>query len=62
MEDYERGSPRCLTPGPPPPYDTVVSDEKTTSVKSADSTGLPSYEAALRGLRPSSPVHWTQYA
>ncbi|XP_066259546.1 uncharacterized protein s-cup [Euwallacea similis] len=59
MEDYEREIPRCPTPGPPPPYDSVIVSDKKTE---ANSSELPSYEAALRSLRSSSPVHWSQYA
>ncbi|KAF7283896.1 hypothetical protein GWI33_022727 [Rhynchophorus ferrugineus] len=53
MEDYtEREPPRCPTPSPPPPYESVVMSEhqKRMELKSSDSTGLPSYEAALRSL------------
>ncbi|XP_050306110.1 uncharacterized protein LOC126743172 [Anthonomus grandis grandis] len=58
MEDYAEGeTPRCPTPGPPP-YDSVVMSDKTrTTTKSSDSTGLPSYEAALRSLDVPSPTH-----
>ncbi|KAL1493806.1 hypothetical protein ABEB36_009494 [Hypothenemus hampei] len=59
MEDYSEEVSRCPTPGPPPAYDTVImSEQKQTEVKSSDSSGLPTYEAALRNLHSSSPIPW----
>ncbi|XP_060530937.1 uncharacterized protein LOC132704740 [Cylas formicarius] len=57
LEDYPSGEDpsRCPSPGPPPPYEVVVPEYRPPSGDSkwSDSTGLPSYEAAVKNIQSS---------